>query len=286
MPLDLLLLGPPGAGKGTQAKRISAERGTPQIATGDMLRAAMANGTELGQRVKPIYDRGDLVPDDLMVEIIRERLSEDDTAAGFILDGFPRTIPQAEALDAMLPGARTSPRRVSSSSSSTPTTRSSAWSAGARKSSAPTTSPRRSATACRCTRRRRSSSSPTTSRRAFSSASTRAGAWTRCTRRSRRCSSTRSSAPDGDPASPSREIEKMARAGRVVAEVLERMGEVVEPGITTAELDRIAERAHPGARRHADVQGIQRLPGLPLHIAELDGRARHSRARTASRRET
>jgi adenylate kinase len=102
MPLDLLLLGPPGAGKGTQAKRISAERGSPQIATGDMLRAAMANGTELGQRVKPIYDRGDLVPDDLMIEIIRERLSEDDTAAGFILDGFPRTIPQAEALDAML----------------------------------------------------------------------------------------------------------------------------------------------------------------------------------------
>ncbi len=102
MPLDLLLLGPPGAGKGTQAKRISAERGTPQIATGDMLRAAMANGTELGQRVKPIYDRGDLVPDDLMIEIIRERLSEGDTAAGFILDGFPRTIPQAEALDAML----------------------------------------------------------------------------------------------------------------------------------------------------------------------------------------
>jgi len=102
MPLDLLLLGPPGAGKGTQAKRISAERGTPQIATGDMLRAAMANGTELGKRVKPIYDRGDLVPDDLMIEIIRERLSEDDTAAGFILDGFPRTIPQAEALDAML----------------------------------------------------------------------------------------------------------------------------------------------------------------------------------------
>jgi len=102
MPLDLLLLGPPGAGKGTQAKRISAERGTPQIATGDMLRAAMANGTELGKRVKPIYDRGDLVPDDLMIEIIRERLAEDDTAAGFILDGFPRTIPQAEALDAML----------------------------------------------------------------------------------------------------------------------------------------------------------------------------------------
>jgi adenylate kinase len=102
MPLDLLLLGPPGAGKGTQAKRISAARGIPQIATGDMLRAAMADGTELGRRVKPIYDRGDLVPDELMVELIRERLGEDDTAAGFVLDGFPRTIPQAEALDAML----------------------------------------------------------------------------------------------------------------------------------------------------------------------------------------
>jgi adenylate kinase len=85
MPLDLLLLGPPGAGKGTQAKRIAAERGIPQIATGDILRA-------------------DLVPDDLMVELIRERLSKDDTSGGFILDGFPRTIPQAEALDAMLGG--------------------------------------------------------------------------------------------------------------------------------------------------------------------------------------
>ena len=165
MPLDLLLLGPPGAGKGTQAKRISAERGTPQIATGDMLRAAMANGTELGQRVKPIYDRGDLVPDDLMIEIIRERLSEDDTAAGFILDGFPRTIPQAEALDAMLQELGRRLSRVLEFQLDPTTTRSSAWSAGARKSSAPTTSPRRSATACRCTRRRRSSSSPTTSRK-------------------------------------------------------------------------------------------------------------------------
>jgi adenylate kinase len=102
MPLDLLVLGPPGAGKGTQARRLSDERGIPQIATGDMLRAAMADGTELGQRVKPIYDRGDLVPDDLIVALIRERLDEPDTDSGFILDGFPRTIPQAEALDAML----------------------------------------------------------------------------------------------------------------------------------------------------------------------------------------
>jgi adenylate kinase len=102
MPLDLLVLGPPGAGKGTQAKRVSAARGIPQIATGDMLREAMAGGTELGLRVKPIYDRGDLVPDDLMVALIRERLGLADTGSGFVLDGFPRTIPQAEALDEML----------------------------------------------------------------------------------------------------------------------------------------------------------------------------------------
>lgn len=102
MPLDLLLLGPPGAGKGTQAKRIASDRGIRQIATGDMLREAMAAGSELGRQVRPIYDRGDLVPDDLIVALIRERLGNDDTHAGFVLDGFPRTLPQAEALDEML----------------------------------------------------------------------------------------------------------------------------------------------------------------------------------------
>jgi adenylate kinase len=102
MQLDLLLLGPPGAGKGTQAKRVSVDRGIPQIATGDMLREAMAAGTELGLRVRPIYDRGDLVPDELMVALIRDRLGAPDTAGGFVLDGFPRTMPQAEALDSML----------------------------------------------------------------------------------------------------------------------------------------------------------------------------------------
>jgi adenylate kinase len=102
MPLDLLLLGPPGAGKGTQAKRLSDERGIPQISTGDMLREAIAGETELGKRVKPILDSGELVPDDLMVSLIRERLGRSDTEGGFILDGFPRTIAQAEALDAML----------------------------------------------------------------------------------------------------------------------------------------------------------------------------------------
>jgi adenylate kinase len=100
--LDILLLGPQGAGKGTQGKLISSEYGIPHIATGDMLRAAIAAGTPLGRRVKPIYDAGELVPDDLMIELIRERLSQDDTRDGFVLDGFPRTSVQAEALDEML----------------------------------------------------------------------------------------------------------------------------------------------------------------------------------------
>ena len=100
--MNILLLGPQGSGKGTQAKRISAEYGIPHIATGDMLRATMAAGTELGRRVKPIYDAGALVPDELMIELIRERLNEEDAAEGFVLDGFPRTTVQADALDVML----------------------------------------------------------------------------------------------------------------------------------------------------------------------------------------
>ncbi|HKG44141.1 MAG TPA: adenylate kinase [Gaiellaceae bacterium] len=99
---DILLLGPQGAGKGTQGRLIAAEEGIPHIATGDMLRAAMAAGTELGRRVKPIYDAGGLVPDDLMIALIRERLAEDDARRGFVLDGFPRTMRQAEALEEML----------------------------------------------------------------------------------------------------------------------------------------------------------------------------------------
>ncbi|HSC50327.1 MAG TPA: adenylate kinase [Gaiellaceae bacterium] len=99
---NILLLGPQGAGKGTQGKLIAAEYGIPHVATGDMLRGAMAAGTELGRKVKPIYDAGGLVPDELMIELIRERLGEDDAREGFVLDGFPRTMRQAEALDEVL----------------------------------------------------------------------------------------------------------------------------------------------------------------------------------------
>jgi adenylate kinase len=102
VPLNVVILGPPGAGKGTQAKRVAADREIPHIATGDMLRAAMSAGTELGARVKGIYDRGDLVPDELMIDLIRDRLEDADTEFGFVLDGFPRTPAQAEALDELL----------------------------------------------------------------------------------------------------------------------------------------------------------------------------------------
>ena len=95
-------MGPPGAGKGTQAARLAGERGLAHIATGDMLRAAVAAGTELGRRAQSIMAAGDLVPDDLIVAMIRERLAESDAASGFILDGFPRTQPQALALESML----------------------------------------------------------------------------------------------------------------------------------------------------------------------------------------
>jgi adenylate kinase len=102
--VNLLVLGPQGAGKGTQAKRISDEYGIPHVSTGDMFRAAIAEGTELGKQVEPLLATGVLVPDELTVAMIQERLGKPDASDGFVLDGFPRNIVQADALDEMLVG--------------------------------------------------------------------------------------------------------------------------------------------------------------------------------------
>jgi len=102
--MNIILFGPPAAGKGTQAKRLVDTRGMVQLSTGDMLRAAIASGSVLGQRVKGIMERGELVSDAIVVELIEERLDEAEAAGGAIFDGFPRTVAQAEALDSMLEG--------------------------------------------------------------------------------------------------------------------------------------------------------------------------------------
>ena len=102
MALNVIILGPPGAGKGTQAERFARERGIPKISTGDILREAVSAGTEIGLRAKAIMARGELVSDEVIIEIVRERLQRPDARRGFVLDGFPRTVAQAAALDTIV----------------------------------------------------------------------------------------------------------------------------------------------------------------------------------------
>jgi adenylate kinase len=102
--LNLIMLGPPGAGKGTQAERYARAKEIPKISTGDILREAVHNRTEIGLRAKDLMDRGELVSDEVVIGIVRERLHRDDVIRGFVLDGFPRTVPQAKALDVMMDG--------------------------------------------------------------------------------------------------------------------------------------------------------------------------------------
>ncbi|MGE0461316.1 MAG: adenylate kinase [Vicinamibacterales bacterium] len=104
MALNVVMLGPPGAGKGTQAERFAREHGIPRISTGDILREAVQSGSELGRVVKAVMERGELVSDELITGIVRERLGRPDVGGGFVLDGFPRTVPQAEALDGIVAG--------------------------------------------------------------------------------------------------------------------------------------------------------------------------------------
>ena len=106
MSLNLVMLGPPGAGKGTQAERFAREHGIPKVSTGDILREAVQSGSDLGRQVEKVMERGELVGDDLIIGIVRERLSRPDAVAGFVLDGFPRTATQADALDEITRDAR------------------------------------------------------------------------------------------------------------------------------------------------------------------------------------
>jgi adenylate kinase len=102
MPVDVVFFGPPGSGKGTQASRLASTLGIPQISTGDLLRANVARGTELGKVAKPIMESGALVPDELVTKMLKERIEEPDASSGALFDGYPRTVPQAEALDRLL----------------------------------------------------------------------------------------------------------------------------------------------------------------------------------------
>ena len=161
--MNVLVLGPQGSGKGTQAKRVSAEHDIPHVSTGDMFRA-LDDATPLGREVNEIMERGDLVPDEITIRMIRERLAEDDARDGFILDGFPRNLAQAEALDEMLREIGRSARRDLLLRPRRRDGEGRARSAARTRRGGPTTRRSRSRAGCRSTTSRQSRSSSTTER--------------------------------------------------------------------------------------------------------------------------
>ena len=236
--MNVLVLGPQGSGKGTQAKRVSAEHDIPHVSTGDMFRA-LDDATPLGREVNEIMERGDLVPDEITIRMIRERLADDDARDGFILDGFPRNLAQAEALDEMLreigrgldvifffdlddDDARRSRAlgraHEEGRTDDTPETIARRLAVYHEQTEPVVEYYRTTGKLVRCTRRGPSRTSSAEIE----------GAWIPWRRRM----IIRKSA---------QEIAKMAAAGRVVAETIAHVGEQIEPGITTGELDRIAD---------------------------------------------
>jgi adenylate kinase family enzyme len=240
----------------------------------------MAEGTELGRKVKPIYDSGRLVPDELMIGIIRERLGRDDTENGFILDGFPRTLAQAEALDAMLREIGKDPdRRVRTASPRSGFGRADAQ---ARRDRGPhDDTPEAIAQRLELYRRETEPlvdgiRAPLERRPVHAERSV-----SEVFARSRKRSSRRRSRDHPQERQRDR-ADGARRAGR--RETLELLGEHVVPGVTTQELDELAEE-FIRSRAASRLQGLPRLPGVDLHVAELDGRPRHpGRTRCGGRR--
>ena len=279
--MNLLVLGPQGAGKGTQAKRIGAEYELPHVSTGDMFRAAIAAQTELGKRVQPILASGALVPDDVTVALIRERLGEPDAAAGFVLDGFPRNLAQAEALDEMLreigrsldailffdlPDSVATERMLRRAERGEPARR------HARRDRAP---PRDLPLRDRADRRvlPRDGQAGAVARRASDRAGL--GRDRLGTERTRSRMIIRKSQA---------EIEAMAAAGRIVADTLALLGESLAPGLTMLELDAIGDEYIQSQGAYPTSKGYKGFPaaicispnsmivhGIPGHYVAQEG---------------
>ena len=281
-------MGPPGAGKGTQAKFVAEHFRIPAISTGDIFRANVSAGhAPRASRRKRYMDAGEYVPDEITNLMVRNRIDEPDAVPGFLLDGYPRTLAQVEELDGMIKLHRPPARRRRGPDRRPGRDRAAA--AAARRSSraAPTTPRTSSGAARRSTPSRPSRSSRSTATAASSSRST---AWARSTRSPSASSTPSTSSRRAEPGRrwacataasrsrrPSRSPLMRRRRPGSSAETLELLRAAVRPGVTTGELDAIAEDAHPRPRRHPVVPGL-RHPPFPAHdlrLGQRRGRARH-----------